>query len=244
MSAEPTDGLLGIGEVLSQLRPDFSDVTISKIRFLETEGLVTPSRTSSGYRKFTPTHVDRLRYVLRMQRDNYLPLRVIRDHLDALDRGLEPPPKSDGAPQAPRNGQMPSIEGLVDPDRSADLRLSKDELLSATGLSEMQLASLESYGLLGPRPGTWHYDSTGLEIAHAVAELTRFGLEPRHLRSFKVAADREVGLVEAVVTPVLRQRDPDARARATDTARELALRSVQLHVALVRAGVARVLGGN
>jgi DNA-binding transcriptional MerR regulator len=232
---------LSIGEVLARLRRDFGDVSISKIRFLETEGLVTPSRSASGYRKFAEGDVERLRYVLRMQRDHYLPLRVIREHLEAIDRGLEPPALVDGGPRAPRlvaaaPDQLPMQE------MGSDLRLAKDELLEATGLTEEQLATLESYGLLGPRAGSWHYDGTALAIARAVAELTGFGLEPRHLRAFKVAADREVGLVEAVITPLLRQRDPDARTRAIERAGELALRSAQLHVALVRAGVAKVLG--
>ncbi|MGN6332650.1 MAG: transcriptional regulator FtsR [Motilibacteraceae bacterium] len=237
---------MSIGEVLGALRPDFPDVTISKIRFLESEGLVEPQRTASGYRKFSHEDLDRLRYVLTAQRDHYLPLRVIKDHLDAIDRGLEPPELAGTGPRVPRavrDGEgLPSAESFV--RRGGELRLSRAELLEASGLDEPQLVQVESYGLLAPRTGsgsgtggTGHYDADALAIARTVAELAAFGLEPRHLRPFKTAADREIGLVEQVIGPMLRQRGPEARARAEETARELAALSVRLHAALVKAGL-------
>ena len=230
---------MSIGEVLAQLRGDFPDVTISKIRFLETEGLVRPQRTPSGYRKFSRDDVGRLRYVLTAQRDQYLPLRVIKDHLDALDRGLEPPAAGGGGPRVPR--ALVSAEGLPGPEafvpEPSELRLSRAELLDAAGLDADQLTKLEEFGLVATRPGSAHYDGDALLIAKTVAEMARYGIEARHLRAFRAAADREVGLIEQVVTPMVRQRHPEGRARAEEVARELAALSVALHATLVKAGI-------
>ncbi len=229
--------LFSIGEVLSLLRADFPDVTISKIRFLEAEGLVEPERTSAGYRKFSHADVQRLRYVLTAQRDHYLPLRVIKEHLEALDRGLEPADHARSGPRVPP--ALTSAEGMPGPEAFAkdpgDVRLSRKELLEAAEIDESALATLEQFQLVSPRPGSSHYDGTALAVAKTVAEMARFGIEPRHLRAFKAAADREVGLVEQVVTPLVRQRNPEARARAEEVARELASLSVRLHAALVKA---------
>ncbi len=231
---------MSIGEVLGQLRPDFPDVTISKIRFLEDEGLIKPERTASGYRKFSREDVSRLRYVLTSQRDHYLPLRVIKEHLDAIDRGLEPPGVGGGGPKVPR--ALVAAEGMPGPDAfrpdATEVRLSRRELCDAAGLEEERLAELEQFGLVGPRPGGSHYDGDALVVAKTVAEMARFGIEARHLRPFKAAAEREVGLVEQVVTPLVRQRNPEARARADEVARELAALSVKLHATLVKAGLA------
>ena len=233
----PARAYLSIGEVLSKLRSDFPDITISKIRFLESEGLIDPQRTPSGYRKFTNTDLERLRYVLQAQRDQYLPLRVIKDNLDALDRGLEPAVHPGGV-ASPR---LATIDGEFAPASFAeesDLRLSRDELLKASGLDDLQLSELESFGLIALRGR--HYDGDSLSVAKAVAEIAAFGIEARHLRSFKSAADREVGLVEQVITPLLRQKSSDAKARAQEVQRELASLSVRLHAALVRAGLQRL----
>ena len=230
---------MSIGEVLGQLRPDFADITISKIRFLEAEGLVEPERTASGYRKFSREDLSRLRYVLSAQRDHYLPLRVIKEHLDAIDRGLEPPAIGGSGPKVPR--ALVAAQGLPGPEAFlpdlSEIRLSRRELLDAAGLQPEQLDQLEQYGLLGPRPGGSHYDGDALVVAKTVAEMARFGIEARHLRPFKAAAEREIGLVEQVVTPLVRQRGPEARARAEEVARELASLSVKLHATLVRTGL-------
>jgi DNA-binding transcriptional MerR regulator len=235
---------MSIGEVLASLRPDFADVTISKIRFLEAEGLVEPERTPSGYRKFSRDDVARLRYVLAAQRDNYLPLRVIKAHLEAIDRGLEPPATPGGGPQVPR--ALAIAEGLPGPDafgrEITELRLSREELLDAAAVDPAQLDLLEQYGLVAARPGGF-YDGDALVIAKTVAEMSRFGLEPRHLRAFRAAADREVGLVEQVVAPLVRQRNPESRGRAEETARELGSLSVKLHAMLVKSGLKPLLGG-
>jgi DNA-binding transcriptional MerR regulator len=237
-AALPARTHMSIGEVLNKLRPDFSDVTISKIRFLESEGLVEPERTPAGYRKFTHEDLQRLRYVLAAQRDHYLPLRVIKEHLDAIDRGLEPPALPSGSPRVPR--AVTDAEGLPTPEAFAreanELRLSRRELEEASGADQALLDALEEYGLLARRYGE-HYDSDAVGIAKAAAELAAFGIEPRHLRPFRAAADREIGLVEQVLSPLLRQRNPESRARAEETARELAALSVRLHAALVKAGL-------
>jgi DNA-binding transcriptional MerR regulator len=241
-AAAPASAHMSIGEVLAALRGDFPDVTISKIRFLEAEGLVEPSRTPSGYRKFSHRDVERLRYVLTAQRDHYLPLRVIKDHLDAIDRGLEPPELSTPGPRVPR--VVVAADGMPEPDAFAregtEVRLSREELLHAGGVDDAQLAQLENFGLVARRPGG-HYDGDALLVASTVAQMSRFGLEARHLRAFKSAADREVGLIEQVVAPMSRQRSPEARARADEVVRELAALSVRLHAALVKTSLGQTL---
>ena len=221
-SAVPARSLMSIGEVLQTLRGDFPDVTISKIRFLESEGLVEPARTPSGYRKFSHQDVERLRYVLAAQRDQYLPLRVIKEHLDAIDRGRD-------VPSLPRGVGVDL--GVTD---NSEIRLSRSQLIEAAGIDADLLEQIENHGLVARRPGTTHYDGDALAVASAIAEMRAYGLEPRHLRAFRTAAEREAGLVEQVVAPLLRQRDPEARARAEEVAREMGALSVRLHTALVR----------
>jgi DNA-binding transcriptional MerR regulator len=235
----PARGTLSIGEVLSQLRAEFPDITISKIRFLEDQGLVQPDRTPSGYRKFSASDVARLRYVLSQQRDHYLPLRVIKDQLAAIDRGQSP----SGA--VPRQAHLTITDNAPTAEHfraaPAAMRLSRQELLNTAGLRSEQLAELEQFGLVSQRtPG--YYDDDALAIARVVAELGRFGIEGRHLRSFKSAAEREVGLFGQVVGPLARQRAGDGRARAEETVRELAALSVRLHTALVQIGLRQIVG--
>jgi DNA-binding transcriptional MerR regulator len=245
MSAGASHAFMSIGEVLGQLRGEFPDVTISKIRFLEAEGLIEPARTASGYRKFSRDDVGRLRYVLAAQRDNYLPLRVIKSHLEAIDRGLQPAVAGQGGPRIPARSSD-DADGLPKADdflpEPSELRLSRDELMQAAGIAEDQLSQIESFGLISQRPGG-HYDGDALVIAKTVAQMSQFGLEPRHLRAFRTTAERELGLVEQVVAPLVRQRNPEARGRADEVARELASLSVRLHATLVRAGLRPQLGG-
>lgn len=229
----PARAYLSIGEVLSKLRSEFPDVTISKIRFLEAEGLIDPQRTPSGYRKFTSVDLERLRYVLLAQRDAYLPLKVIKENLDALDRGLTPPTQP---------GSMPTVRLASGDQLSADnfqprtdIRLSREELLTSSKLSDEQLVEIEGYGLITPK-GRF-YDGDALAVATAVASLASFGIEARHLRAFKTAADREVGLIQQVVTPMYKQKNTDSKARADELVKELSALSVQLHTALVRSGL-------
>jgi len=226
--AEPS--ALSIGAVLALLRADFPDVTISKIRFLEEQGLVEPDRTPSGYRKFTHADIERLRYVLSVQRDHYMPLRVIREHLDALDRGLEAP-VTGGGPGAPRL--------VADAGAGGEARLTRAQLREAAGVDEDLLAALESHGLVAPRPGTGTYDADAVVVVRTAGELAAFGIEPRHLRTFRATADREAGMVEQVVSPLRRQRGTEAAGRAEETAREVAGLFVRLHASLVKAAVER-----
>lgn len=233
----PARAYLSIGEVLGKLRGDFPDITISKIRFLESEGLIEPQRTPSGYRKFTASDLDRLRYVLLLQRDQYLPLRVIKENLEALDRGLEP--AANGGVASPRPA-LASVDGDSSPEsfvHTSDIRLSREELLKASGLTDTQLVDLESYGFVALRGR--HYDSDALSVAKSVSEMAGFGIETRHLRSFKSAADREIGLIEQVITPIIRQKSADSKARAEEVQKQIASLSVRLHASLVRAGLNR-----
>jgi len=211
---------MSIGEVLARLRTDFPDVTLSKLRFLEAEGLVEPQRTPAGYRKYSRTDLVRLRYVLAAQRDHYLPLRVIREQLSAppLVPVEEPPAATTEAPGS----------------------LSRGELLDRSELAEAMLDELERHGLVQNRAG--RYDTDALTIAKAAAQLAGYGLEPRHLRGYRTSADREVGLFAQLVAPVARQNTPAASARAAELARELIGLSQQLHAALVRVGLRDALG--
>jgi DNA-binding transcriptional MerR regulator len=236
--AVPARAYLSIGEVLNRLRGDFADITISKIRFLESEGLIDPQRTPSGYRKFTSSDLERLRYVLLAQRDQYLPLKVIKENLDAMDRGLQP--AEVGGVARPTIG-IATIDGEMAPSAFAEvseMRLSREELLKNSGLAEEHLVELEGYGLISPRGR--HYDGDALAIAKAVTEMGGFGIEARHLRSFKSAADREIGLIEQVITPLTRQKSAESKARAEEVQKEIASLSIRLHAALVRGGLNRL----
>ncbi|HEY7045535.1 MAG TPA: MerR family transcriptional regulator [Nocardioidaceae bacterium] len=234
---------MSIGEVLNRLRSDFPDVSISKIRFLESEGLIEPERTPSGYRKFSYGDLERLRYILSEQRDHYYPLKVIKEHLDAMERGLEPPAVAGESPRAPHSVRSLGIvtEDASDfgPAPASDLRMSRAELLANSGLTDQQLTELMEFGMLRPRPGTRYFDADALVVAETIAQLTAFGLEARHIRAFKAAADREVGLIDQIVSPLSRGRDDNAAARAADTAAELGALSVRLHAALVKTGLRR-----
>ena len=199
MSAEPARAYFGIGEVIAQLRGEFPDISVSKIRFLESEGLIQPARSPSGYRKFGAADVDRLRYILTAQRDRYLPLRVIKDQLDS--------------------------------DQPAAGPLSRRELLDETGIGEAELAELEEFGLV-LRSGR-QYPPEALEAVRAIAALGRYGVQARHLRVLRASAERETALIEQVVAPIVRQRSPGARSRASLTAHDIASLVLDAHAALI-----------
>jgi DNA-binding transcriptional MerR regulator len=223
---------LTIGEVLAVLRDDFPDVTISKIRYLESEDLVHPQRTPSGYRKFSRADVSRLRYVLTAQRDHYLPLRVIKEHLEALDRGEPVPPgAASGAPVPPP---------VQADDGSGVPPLTPEQFARAAGLEPGQLADCVQFGLLATDADGRH-PAGDLPVARAAAGLARHGIEPRHLRVYRTGVEREAGLVEQLVAPVLRARSEEARTRATEKLRELAALSAQLHTALLEARLRELL---
>jgi DNA-binding transcriptional MerR regulator len=214
--------------VLDRLRPEFPDVTISKIRFLESEGLVSPARSASGYRQFSEDDLERLRFVLAAQRDQYLPLKVIKQQLDDRDRQGS---GGEGRPLV----VVPTGEP-EDVRPAAKVRLTREDLLAEAGIDSGMLSALEQYGIV--RSGAaGFYDTDAVDLASTARALTDFGIEPRHLRAFRAAADRETGLLHQVVGPVARQRDPDAAARAEELLREMAGLSVRLHALLIRVGL-------
>jgi DNA-binding transcriptional MerR regulator len=230
-----------IGAVLAALQPDFPDVTISKIRFLEAEGLVTPARTGSGYRTYSTADLDRLRYVLTAQRDHFWPLKVIASALDAMDRGLTPDRHEAGMPRpsVPAPVTDPDVPTAAEITSSGTLRLTRGELASAAGLDPDTLEALETFGLLHA-DATGHFGDGALTVAHTAAALAAYGLEPRHLRPFRTAADREIGLVQQVVTP---HRSSSGRgagaAAAKDPTGDVLRLCIALHTALVRDGLQR-----
>jgi DNA-binding transcriptional MerR regulator len=297
---------LSIGEVLSLLQDDFPDVTISKIRFLESQGLLDPERTPSGYRKFYQGDIERLRWILRHQRDHFLPLKVMKDRLEeAAAAGLVVPPDEpavapsatpslfeDSRDEPPEPAPDPGVSEVpashapttkapateaattkaattkapttkaptgVRSERPAPtmpalpvrpsvnpldagptgVSFTLEELAEASGLSPAELDELGRYGLLAGHlvAGDTFYDGDSLVVARTAAAFLRFGIEARHLRMYKVAAEREAGFMEQVVMPLLKQRNPTARQQAADNLGELAGLGEQLRAALLRAAL-------
>jgi len=348
----PERAYLSIGEVLALLKDEFTDITISKIRFLESQGLIDPERTPSGYRKFYEPDVERLRWILRQQKEHYLPLRVIKGKLSGVPAGEAPavddaedeqedvepstppalaavpdPPEEEAAPgdepeaekpvagvlvvvepapepaleaQTPREPAAPPVPagtgprsappfpaslrrsarsspaaflsspepprhlrspssaapptpvegtGPAEPEDGADeldldetVELTADELGIVAGLPPLVVAELERYGLIKgqPSPGGRYYDAAALEIANLASAFARFGVEPRHLRMWRSAADREADFYEQVVTALRSQRSKKARRQASETVVELADLGARLHVALVAGTLKRL----
>jgi DNA-binding transcriptional MerR regulator len=240
--------------VLGLLQSEFPDVTISKIRFLESQGLLDPERTPSGYRKFYEPDVERLRWILRQQRENFLPLKVIKGRLDEAGDQAVPtdPPKLAAVPSvgsaAVATAEDRSPESGAFENRSFDgmttVSMTADELALAAGLTREVVADLERFGLLtGKSVGaSTLFDDEALLVAQVAAAFLRHGIEPRHLRMYKVAADREAGFLEQIVTPVLKQRNPAARRQAVDTIDELSSLGQSLRTALLREALRNHLG--
>jgi DNA-binding transcriptional MerR regulator len=231
MNASFARAYLGIGEVLVELRAEFPDISVSKIRFLESEGLVSPARSPSGYRRFGPADVEQLRYILTAQRDEYLPLRVIKERLE-LAAGAG---GAGGAPPASRQRNATASESQGTAGVRTEM-LSRRELLEAAGIDEKLLAELEAHGLV-KRAGRL-YGQDAVDIAATVAGLAGYGVQARNLRAVSTAADRDISLIEQLVGPVLRQRDPAARQAAGQTAAQVAALLQRLHRYLVDAGLA------
>jgi len=232
---------MSIGAVLDLLRADFPDVTISKIRFLEAEGLVTPERTASGYRRFTAYDCARLRFILTAQRDHYLPLKVIKAQLDAQPDGELPQTVSSyGAPRL-----VPvSEEGAAAPAGPTQVRLSRDDLLDRSGVDDDLLTSLVKAGVITPifkGAGTAFFDEHSVVIAQCARALADYGVEPRHLRAFRSAADRQSDLIAQIAGPVGKGGKAGARDRADDLAREVAALAITLHTSLIKSAVRDVL---
>ena len=232
-ASQPAPVGMSIGAVLDHLRPDFPDVTISKIRFLEAEGLVTPERTPSGYRRFSIGDCERLKYVLVAQRDHYLPLKVIKEQLEAVDQG-------DAVVAPLRNPRALAIApGLVSPEDfrvDHEVRIGRGDLCVRAAVEDRFITELMRAGLLVPGAGGY-FDEDSVTLVKTASVMAEYGLEVRHLRAFKSAADREAGLVAQIAAPVARGREVGARDRAEELVRELAALSVTLHSCLVKTAV-------
>lgn len=210
--------------MLARLNPEFPDLTPSKLRFLEERRLVSPARTESGYRKFSSTDLERLRLVLSMQRDHYLPLKVIRAYLNDLDSGREP---------VLPGGQTVATPSMLPSDR----RLSRDELIKEAGATPMLLQDAISASLIVAGD---HYGEEPLLVLRSLVELQRSGIEPRHLRGFRAAAERELGLIESALIPISRRRDASSRAKAAELAREIAGQLELVRSSLIRSALSRL----
>ncbi|TMK78642.1 MAG: MerR family transcriptional regulator [Actinobacteria bacterium] len=221
---------MSIGEILVTLKTEFPDITISKIRFLEGEGLIDPERTPSGYRKFREDDVDTLRTVLRMQRDEYLPLKVIKERML----------KTDDAPAA----KAPASDGgdeLATPPTG--LQMTAEELATATGVDRNRIRELQSFGILCTHGenGSTYYDGDDFIVLSIAKDFFRYGIEPRHLSMYRHFAEREATFFESIVMPVLRQKNPDARRTAAENLADLAALSRKLKQALLRSNLRQYL---
>jgi DNA-binding transcriptional MerR regulator len=217
--------LYNIGQVLNVLNPTFPDLTPSKLRFLEEQGLVTPQRTPSGYRKFTDLDIERIQIVLELQRDQYLPLKVIRAYLADLDEGKQPTlPGGSVNPQHLRQGKVK--------------KLSRIELIAETAITDSLIAEAQDVSLLSEEP----FDSSSVEIARAIVHLQRFGIQPRHLRGIKASAEREIGIIEGVVAPVLGKNDTASRSRAAHYAAEIENQFSSIRAELIRSVIGKIDG--
>lgn len=258
---------LSIGEVLSLLKDDFPEVTISKIRFLESQGLLDPERTPSGYRKFYEADVERLRWILQQQRENFLPLKVIRGRLGVEEgtstESKQPAeasnPEPGGTPQpspspevsepeasagrtvrrrtAPR--EAPAAVSLLPSRPQGEENMTLEELCEFAGLSPERLRELERFGLLSARSvaGGTYYDSEAIAMARIASAFEAHGVEPRHLKMYKSTAEREITLFEQVVTPLLKQRNPRSRRQAAETLTDLVNLAHELRALLMRQAV-------
>ncbi len=227
----PAAAKRSIGQVLPLLKSEFPDISISKIRFLESEGLVAPERAPSGYRRYSEADVDRLRYILRMQRDHYLPLKVIRENLSMMDRGIEAPTADTPAAQAPAANPKPvSVPetGPPAPESPRPIKLTRRELIQVSGLSEATLIELERQQMVVPRRGSLYYGREALTLCVVARKLQGYGMDTRHLRAIKQAAEREAGLVEQAVRPhLVRSANP------AQTLRDVSQLVVHAHAALM-----------
>ena len=210
--------LLTIGRVIEILSADFPDLSTSKIRFLEEQGLINPFRTDSGYRKYSEQHVERIKLILELQRDNFLPLRVIKTYLDDLDAGKQP--------SLPTGTRRPSV----------NRKFSKLELIAESGINETLLAEAQAHGLISKEG----FEYGDIEIARALMTLHRYGISARHLRGIKTAVDRDLGLIQGVVASVKKQKDPAAKSRAAAYANEIESQMALIRAELIRAVIDKI----
>lgn len=223
------NSLKSIGEVIAQLREEFPEVSISKIRFLEANGLLNPERTASGYRKFSAVDTEHLRYILRMQRDYFLPLRVIKEHIDAMNRGLEPPVVGDVAPKPPK--VIVDVDALT--TDSAAIRLTKSELIANCADDQNFVNELVEFGII-KQDSQGFFSGTALNIAQKCQSLAEFGLGPRHLKTVVTSATREVDLFEPILKNARSGKNPISKAEVEDLALQIAGTMVSLHAYVVR----------
>jgi DNA-binding transcriptional MerR regulator len=256
---------MSIGEVLGVLQPDFPDVTVSKIRFLESEGLIDPERTASGYRKFYQRDLDRLRFILTLQRDSYLPLKVMRERLAEFDAGLVPAVAAAGngsttatgsaggtaaaGPALETAARAPRPEVEVDEDlaeAATGLHLSENDLAAAAGLEPNEVAMLREFGVICAHGvnGDAYFDQDDLIVGRIARDFLQFGVEARHLKMFRHFAEREAALFEQIVLPALRHRSPETRKQATQSLSELARLSKKLRHAFLRQNLRAYLAGD
>jgi DNA-binding transcriptional MerR regulator len=215
--------LFTIGQVLSVLNPEFPDLSPSKLRFLEEQGLIEPQRTPAGYRKFSEQDVQRTRVILELQRDQYLPLRVIRDYLEQLDAGKSP--------------NLPQVQSSVSKLQPKNpIKLTKVALMSETGISAGLLQEAQTLSLIAKEP----FESADLEIARAIVHLQRFGISPRHLRGLKASAEREIGIIEGVVAPVLGKNEAASKSRAAHYAQEIENQFATIRGELIKSVISKI----
>lgn len=228
----PSKATHTIGEVINLLRPEFPDVTVSKIRFLETKGLVRPDRSASGYRMFTDEDIQRIQYILSEQRDHYLPLKVIKSKLTAWEHGEE-------SPVSPASGPPPEAYFA-----SSGVSLNASEISRSSGLSRAQLDDVVAEGILVPRElpdGSQSFTDADLQVARAVHRLLSRGLEPRHLRPLRLSAERQVDLLGQLVAPLLRHRNPDNQRRSAEILADTAQASAEAQETMVRSRLRKLL---
>ena len=209
--------------MLARLTGDFPELTPSKLRFLEERKLISPARTDSGYRKFSPSDLDRLRFVLTMQREHYLPLKVIKGYLDDLDAGRQP--------------ELPGGAAASSSMLSTERKLTRDELVRESGATSQLLNDAVSSSLIIPAE---HFGDETLAVLRSLVELQKSGIEPRHLRTFRAAAERELGLIENALMPVTHRKDASSRAKAVELAREIAGQLEIVRSSLIRSALSRL----
>ena len=220
ISAARAARLYSIGQVHNALKSEFSDLTLSKLRFLESEGLITPVRTASGYRKFADADIDRVRIILELQRDKYLPLKVIREYLEDLDNG--------------RNPKTPVGSTAAKPDPRK--RFTLEEVVGQVGISVEAIAEAQDAGIMGAEPFT----VTDVVVAKSLVALTEFGIAARHLKGTKAAVDRELGIIEGIIASTLRMKDPGARSKAAEHASNIATEFSAIREALLASVISKI----
>ncbi len=219
-----------IGRVCDALKPEFPNISISKIRFLEDQKLITPLRTGGGYRKYRERDIDRLRTILRLQRDEFLPLRVIRQELES---------STAGSFSVANQARQLKRANLTEP--APTITATLDELIDRTGAPRAMIQSLEQFGLIGDGPEET-YSETDREIVQTAIELAAFGVEPRHMRQFRVAAEREAGLLEQVLATGLRSKNPDRRKEALQELENLAALASHLRHLMLVSELRKIVG--